>query len=81
MATYQIYVNERIAVGKNLVELLRSMPEAVSFEMPAGRVKPKRSTLYNDLDGSLHEVKEIMNGKQQRITIDAFLDEIRDSNN
>jgi hypothetical protein len=32
MATYQIHVNERVAVGRHLVELLRSMPETVSFE-------------------------------------------------
>jgi hypothetical protein len=81
MATYQIHVNERIAVGKSLLELLRSLPEAVSFETPGGRVKPKRSKLYADLDSSLHDVKEIMTGKQPRITLDAFLDEIRDNNN
>jgi hypothetical protein len=76
MATYQIHVNEKMAVGRNLVELLRSMPDAVSFETPVRQVRSKRSKLYNDLDCSLREVKGIMDGKQKRVTIDAFLDEI-----
>jgi hypothetical protein len=80
MATYQIHVNEKMTVGKNLVELLRSMPEAVSFETPVERVKPRRGKLYKDLDRSLSEVRDIMDGKQPCVTIDTFLDELRNNN-
>jgi hypothetical protein len=80
MATYQIHVNERMTLGKNLIGLLRSMPEAVSFETPAEQTKPKKSKLYKDLDCAFREVKEIMDGKRKRVTIDEFLNELRNSN-
>jgi hypothetical protein len=76
MATYQIHVNENMAVGKNLIELLRSMPEAVSFETPVARTKPTRSKLHKDLEGSFREVREIMNGQRKRVTVDEFLNEL-----
>ena len=81
MASYQIHVNERMAVGRNLIGLLRSMPEAVSFEAPAERTKPKKSRLYKRLDCAFREVKDIMDGKRKRVTLDEFLDELRDNNN
>jgi hypothetical protein len=60
--------------------LLRSMPEAVSFDTSVEREKPMRSKLHKDLECSLHEVREIMNGQRTRVTIDTFLDELRNSN-
>jgi hypothetical protein len=80
MATYQIHVNENISVGRNLIELLRSMPETVSFEPPVTRAKPARSKLHKDLECSFREVKEIMDNQRKRVTIDEFLDELRNSN-
>jgi hypothetical protein len=76
MASYQIHVNERIAVGRNLIGLLRSMPEAVSFETPAVRTKPKESGLYKKLDCAFREVKEMVDGKKPKKTLDEFLNEL-----
>lgn len=73
MATYQIHVNERMSIGKNLIGLLRSMPEAVSFETPVAREKQTKSKLYKDLDCALREVKEMVDGKKPKKTLDEFL--------
>jgi hypothetical protein len=81
MATYQIHVNENMAVGRSLIELLRSMPEAVSFETSVERAKPKGRKLHQSLESSLREVRKIMDGKRKRVTIDEFLDELRNNNN
>jgi hypothetical protein len=80
MATYQIHVNEKKALGKSIVALLKSMPEAVTFGMPFAPAKPKKGELYNNLNTAFRDVREIMDGKQKRVTLDEFLDELRNSN-
>ncbi|MDR0581353.1 MAG: hypothetical protein LBG31_00140 [Prevotellaceae bacterium] len=79
MATYQIHVNENMAAGRSLIRLLQSMPETVLFETPVKRAKQTRSRLHKDLEYSLHEVREIMDGQRKRVTIDEFLDEVRNT--
>ena len=39
MASYNITVNENVALGRSILTLLRSAPQAVTFEMPKEREK------------------------------------------
>jgi hypothetical protein len=75
MATYQIQVNERIAVGKNLVALLRSMPDAVSFEKTKSS-SVKKGELYKSIESGFRDVRLMIDGKKKKKTIDEFLDEL-----
>jgi hypothetical protein len=79
MATYQIQINERIAVGKHLVALLRSMPDAVSFKQHKA-VPAAKSKLYNSIDHGFRDVRLMMDGKKRKKTLDEFLDEVRNNN-
>ena len=85
MATYQIAilvlctkytVNERMALGKSLLALLQSVPQAVTFEMPKKK-EPKKSWLYYELEEAFNEVRLMREGKQKEKTAQEFLEEIR----
>jgi len=76
MATYQITFNERMALGKNLIALLQSVPEAVTFETPPKK-EAKKSDLYHRLDSALADVRLMMDGKKKKKTAQVFLEEIR----
>ena len=39
MASYNITVNENVALGRSILTLLQSVPQAVTFEMPKEREK------------------------------------------
>ena len=43
MATYQIEINERMALGKSLLAFLHSVPQAVTFIKKERKSKPKRN--------------------------------------
>ena len=79
MATYQITFNERMALGKNLVALLQSVPQAVTFEKPRIVDAPK-SEMYHRLDRAFAEVRLIQDGKKKKKTLDELIDELRNSN-
>ncbi|OAV65994.1 hypothetical protein Barb6XT_02160 [Bacteroidales bacterium Barb6XT] len=77
MATYQIHVDERTQLGKSIVALLKSSPDAVSFsEMPKEKVVAKKSRMYKRMEGGLKDVREIFDGKQPETTLKEFLDEL-----
>jgi len=76
MATYQITVNEKMALGKNLVALLQSVPQVVTFETPPKK-EAKKSDLYHRLDSALADVRLMMDGKKRKKTAHEFLEEIR----
>jgi hypothetical protein len=80
MATYQVYINERMAFGKSILAMLQSAPvEAVTIESPPKKGRQKKSKLYKNLQSAFRDVREIMDGKQPRVTLDEFLNEIRNS--
>jgi len=79
MATYQITVNEKMALGKSLVALLQSVPQAVTFEMPQKK-EAKKSDLYHRLDRAFAEVRLIKDGKKKKKTLDELINELRNSN-
>ena len=79
MATYQITINEKMALGKNIVALLQSIPQAVSFEMPKKK-EAKKSWLYYELEGAFNDVRLMREGKKREKTLDELIDELRNSN-
>jgi len=76
MATYQITVNEKAALGKGIVALLQSVPQVVSFEIPAKK-EAKKSWLYYELEGAFNDVRLMREGKIKKKTAREFLEEIR----
>jgi len=78
MATYQITFNERMALGKNLVALLQSVPQAVTFEKPRKK-EAKKSDLYHRLDRAFAEVRLIQDGKKKKKTLAELIDELPDN--
>ena len=76
MATYQITVNEKAALGKGIVALLQSVPQVVSFEIPAKK-EEKKSWLYYELEGAFNDVRLMREGKIKKKTAREFLEEIR----
>ncbi len=76
MATYQITINERAALGKGLVAFLQSIPHVVSFEMPEKKVA-KKSWLYYELEGAFHDVRLMREGKKKKKTLDELIEELR----
>ena len=76
MATYQIKINEKMQLGKSLVEYLQSIPQIVSFEMPKAKSAPK-SELYNGLNSAFAEVRLMLDGKKKEKSLDEFLEELR----
>jgi len=79
MATYQITVNEKAALGKGIVAFLQSIPQVVTFDMPRKK-EAKKSDLYHRLDSALADVRLMVEGKKRKKTLDELIDEIRNSN-
>jgi len=76
MAVYQIRINEKMALGKSLVTLLQSVPQAVTFEKPIKK-DAKKSWLYYELDEAFNDVQLMREGKKREKTAQEFLEEIR----
>jgi hypothetical protein len=71
MATYQIQINERTAVGRQTVEFLRAIPEVVSFktgdrQAAAAAVDPRRNTLYKGFLAALRDTRLMLDGKKRK---------------
>ena len=77
MATYQITINEKMSLGKNLVALLQSVPQVVTFEMPKKK-EAKKSDLYYRLDRAFADVRMMMDGKKKEKTLAELIDELPD---
>ena len=76
MASYNITVNENVALGRSILTLLQSAPQAVTFEMPKKK-EAKKSWLYYELEGAFNDVRLMREGKIKKKTAQEFLEEIR----
>jgi len=76
MATYQIQINERTALGKSLVVFLRSIPQIVKFEKAKEKVEEK-SELYKSLDSAFRDVRLMIDGKKRKKTAQELLYELQ----
>ena len=79
MATYQITINEKMSLGKSLVALLQSVPQAVTFEIPEKK-EAKKSDLYHSLDRAFADVRMMMDGKKRKKSLSELIDELPDCN-
>jgi hypothetical protein len=75
MASYHVTINEKSALGKGIVTFLQSFPQAVTFEIPKKKEKPK-SKLYYELDHAFGEVRLMLDGKKKEKSLDEFIEEL-----
>jgi len=76
MATYQIQVNERTLLGKNLLALLQSLPQVVTFaKLEKKPTQP--SELYKSLDRAFADVRLMMDGKKKEKSATELLYELQ----
>jgi len=76
MATYQITVNEKAALGKSIVAFLQSVPQVVSFKMPKKK-EVKKSWLYYELEGAFNDVRLMREGRKREKSLDELIEELR----
>ena len=76
MATYQIEINERMALGKSLLAFLHSVPQAVTFIKKERKPKPK-SELYESLNRAFADVRLMIDGKKRKKTAQELLYELQ----
>jgi len=72
--TYQIQVNENVPLGQSIIALLRSASDVVSFR------SIRSDKVQKSLKSGFKDVREIIDGKQERTTIDEFINELRNNN-
>ncbi|MDR1982130.1 MAG: hypothetical protein LBQ39_11020 [Tannerellaceae bacterium] len=75
MATYQIHINEKTSQGKNIVALLKSATDIVSFEAPVKKRTARKNVLYKGVESGLKDVRQILDGEQPKKTLKEILRE------
>ena len=78
MATYQIKVNEKKALGKSIIAYLHTVPQVVTISKPKEK-KEEKSWLYYELEGAFADVRLMIDGKKKKKTLDELIDELRNS--
>ena len=73
--TYQIQINESVPLGQSIIALLKSASEVVSFH------STRNDKVQKSLKSGFKDVREIIDGKQERISIDEFINELRNNTN
>jgi len=73
--TYQIQINESVPLGQSIIALLRSASGVVSFS------SIRSDKVQKSMKSGFKDVREIIDGKQERTTIDEFINELRNNNN
>jgi len=82
MNTYQIQINENVPLGQSIIALLRSATEVVSFNVQKKeKIVSQNDKLQKSLKNGFNDVREIIEGKQEKTTIDEFINELRNSTN
>ena len=82
MNTYQIQINESVPLGQSIVALLRSATDVVSFNVQkTEKTVNQNDKLQKSLRSGFNDVREIIDGKQKRTTIDEFINELRNNTN
>jgi hypothetical protein len=71
--TYLIQVNESKPLGQSILALLRSASDVVSFN------SVRNDKVRKSLRTGFKDVREIIDGKQERTTIDDFINELRNN--
>ena len=80
MNTYQIQINENVPLGQSIIALLRSATEVVFFNtQKTEKIVSRNEKLQQSLRNGFSDVREIIDGKQERTTIDEFINELRNN--
>jgi len=77
MTTYQIQVNERTALGKSILTLLQSIPQAITFTKPIEEETISEEELCDRLNSAFRDVKLMMDGKKRKIPAEELLYELQ----
>jgi hypothetical protein len=82
MATYQLEINERVPLGKNLITLLKSATEVASLRKLTVKaaVSKENTGLCEHLDNAFKDVRLMIDGKKREKTLDELIYELRNSN-
>ena len=80
MVSYQIQIDDKMALGKSIIALLKSASEVVHLKKAAVK-EEKHSPLYYELESAFRDVKLMETGKKQKKTAQEFLYELRNTNN
>jgi len=81
MNTYQIQINESVPLGQSIIALLKSATEVVSFNaQKAEETVTQNNKLQKSLRSGFKDVRKIMDGKQERTTIDEFINANKKTN-
>ena len=75
MAVYQIYINERMSLGKSLVAYLQSIPQIATLEKKVEKSKYD-SEFYQGLQSAFTDVRLMLDGKKKKKTLDEFIEEL-----
>ncbi|MCL2650822.1 MAG: hypothetical protein FWD60_07335, partial [Candidatus Azobacteroides sp.] len=67
MATYQVQINERTSLGKSIVALLHSVPQAVLLKKTEEETASEFN-LYDSLDRAFADVRLMIDGKKKKKT-------------
>ncbi|MDR2138496.1 MAG: hypothetical protein LBP50_02970 [Tannerella sp.] len=78
MVTYQLQINDSIPLGKSILSLLKSVPDAVTLIPIREEKKETHSPLYYELESAFQDVKLMIDGKKKEKTIEEFLAEVSD---
>jgi len=82
MNSYKIQINESVPLGQSIISLLRSATEVVSFDVQkTEKIVNQNDKLQKSLRSGFNDVREIIDGKQKRTTIDDFINELRNNTN
>ena len=71
--SYQIQINESVPLGQSIISLLKSASDVVSFQ------SARSDKVQKSLKSGFKDVREIIDGKQERTTIDEFINELRNN--
>jgi len=78
MAMYQMYINERMSLGKSLVAYLQSIPQIVTIQTSKAKEEETISPeeLYGNLNRAFADVKLMIDGKKRKKSVEEFLNEL-----
>ena len=71
--SYQIQINESVPLGQSIISLLKSASDVVSFQ------SARSDKVQKSLKSGFKDVREIIDGEQERTTIDEFINELRNN--
>ena len=70
-----------MSIGRAMLALLRSIPQAVSIEMSSLPKIQQKTQIYKELDSAFKDVKLMIDGKKEKKSLDDLIYELRNTDN